>query len=145
MILINIAQVYFFEDIFCVHMMLLLLQTVFIAHVFKRCWFRKRPSQCIPRRAYIYNRLERNSSLMSQTILIGVAMTWALCFSYKVEIWISVLYCIAAWAFISFLKVVSGSIYPSDCFATAPICAVNIGLYHFLRYILKIDFLPNEK
>ena len=142
-ILINIAQIFFFEDIFCAHMMLLLLQTVFISQLFKRCFFRKRPVQCTPHRAYVYNRMERNSSFVSQTILIGVGISWALCISREVSYAIAALICLAVWSFLSFLKVVAGSIYPSDCFATLPVCAANIGIYHLTRYILKLDFLPN--
>lgn len=107
--------------------------TVFIAKIFKRFCFRKRPSMVMPTRAVYYTSDDRTSSFMSQTIMMGFMLGRI---TYG---WIGAISLLA----ISFIfKVHSGSIFPSDGLLTIPMCFVNL-LIFFLAKFVK-DKIPDD-
>jgi hypothetical protein len=88
---------------------------------------------CIPNRAYSYNKGERTSSLISQTLIIAPIAAW---------IWLEIVsthglaYRITmtstAYVIVAFLKVLAGSIYPSDILLTLPISLANILMFQYI-------------
>ena len=100
---------------------------VLTAKLFKRLFFRKRPSMIMPPRAVFYSKSERTSSFMSQTLLMASMMGWIL------KGWLGAVTLLAV-AFV--FKVHSGSIFPSDGLLTVPMCLVNLGMFALIKLLI---------
>jgi hypothetical protein len=92
----------------------------------------------VPNRSHIYDRKERTSSFVSQTVLLGMSVAWSACCASGLNIGFQILASFTAYVFLSFLKVNTGSIFPSDALATFPVGVVNIGLYTLMRAFVFI-------
>ena len=111
-----------------------LVQTFIISSFFKRMWFRKRPYMCMPNRAFADDKTPRSSSLVSQTLLIGSLASYI----FYPQLWIS----ISTFIALSILKIISGSIYPSDAIFTIPIFVFNHLL--FIGVQIWVDYLVDK-
>ena len=92
----------------------------------------------MPNRSHIYDRKERTSSFVSQTVLLGMSVAWSASFASGLNIGFQILASLIAYVFLSILKVNTGSIFPSDALATLPVGIANIGLYTIMRIFVFI-------
>ena len=108
-----------------------LMQVVVMTNVFKRLFYRKRPGMNQPNRAVVYDRSERNSSIVSQSVVVAAVLGYAQGYGMEESFVSGVVGGTVGYLIISVLKVHTGSIFPSDLIFTFPVCVLNITGYHF--------------
>ena len=122
-----------------------LLISHFTTQILKRFIFRRRPAMYKPNwRAFCYFPSVRSSSVFSYQLTMSPMLAWIILDRFTgVHGWQKMLICFGLYIWFSLLKIVGGSIFPSDAILTIITCVVDLGAFGLIKSIGPVNLLKD--